>query len=199
MASSRRLGVKNSKTRNLLIEAADQLLTEEGYHAISARRVAERAGLKPQLVHYYFQTMDDLIIAVFQRACEQDREQHEKALSEPQPLKALWRLHANRTDTKRMMEFITIGSHREPLRAEIARAAERFRALQIAAVARVLEGRGIDEAAFPASAMVLLMAAISRALVMETALGVSVAHADLRSLVDQFLDYLEPSDGGPPE
>lgn len=199
MASSRRLGVKSSKTRNLLIEAADLLLTEEGYHAISARRVAERAGLKPQLVHYYFQTMDDLIVAVFQRACEQDFEQHERALADSQPLKALWRLHANRSDTKRMMEFIAIGSHRETLRAEIARAAERFRNLQAAAVAKALETRGIDAAACPPGAMVLLMAAISRALVMETELGVNVAHADLRRMVETFLDYLEPSAGAASE
>lgn len=199
MASSRRLGVKSSKTRNLLIAAADELLTEEGYHAISARRVAEQAGLKPQLVHYYFQTMDDLIVAVFHRACEQDLEQHERALADPEPLKALWRLHANRSDTKRMLEFITIGSHRETLRAEIALAAERFRNLRAAAVAKALENRGIDPAAFPPGAMVLLMAAISRALVMETALGVNVAHAELRGMVDTFLEYLEPSAGAASE
>ena len=193
MASSRRLGVKSSKTRNLLVEAADQLLTDEGYHAVSARRVAERAGLKPQLVHYYFQTMDELIVAVFHRACEQDLEQHERALADREPLKALWRLHANRSDTKRMMEFIAIGSHRETLQAEIALAAERFRNLQAATVAKVLAKRGIDEAAFPAGAMVLLMAAISRALVMETTLGVSSAHAELRGLFETFLDYVEPS------
>lgn len=199
MASSRRLGVKSSKTRNLLIEAADQLLTEEGYHAISARRVAEQAGLKPQLVHYYFQNMDELIVAVFQRACDQDLEQHERALADGEPLKALWRLHANRSDTKRMMEFIAIGSHRETLRAEIAVAAERFRNLQATTVAKVLEQRGIDAATFPAGAMVLLMAAISRALVMETTLGVNLAHAELRALFENFLDYLEPSTPKPGE
>ena len=193
MASSRRLGVKNSKTRDRLIEAADQLLTEEGYHVISARRVADQAGLKPQLVHYYFQNMDELIVAVFQRACDQDLEQHERALADGEPLKALWRLHANRSDTKRMMEFIAIGSHHETLRAEIALAAERFRNLQAATVAKVLEQRGIDAATFPAGAMVLLMAAISRALVMETTLGVNLAHAELRALFENFLDYLEPS------
>jgi AcrR family transcriptional regulator len=191
--------VKSSKTRNLLIEAADHLLTEEGYHAISARRVAEQAGLKPQLVHYYFQTMDELIVAVFHRACEQDLAQHERALSDPEPLKALWRLHSNRSDTKRMMEFIAVGSHRETLRAEIALAAERFRNLQAATVARVLKDRGVDEAALPAGAMVLLMAAISRALVMETTLGVNVAHTELRALFENFLDYLEPPAGASAE
>ena len=35
-----------------------------------ARSPSER-DLKPQLVHYYFQTMDDLLIAVFRRAQEE--------------------------------------------------------------------------------------------------------------------------------
>ena len=195
MASGRRLGVKSSKSRALLVEAADNLLTDEGYHAISARRVAERAGLKPQLVHYYFQTMDDLIVAVFQRAYEQDLEQHERVLAEAQPLKALWRLHSNRTDTKRIMEFIAIGSHREALRAEIVRSAERIRELQTATVAKVLAARGVDTQRYPAAAVTLLMGAISRALVMETTLGVTAAHAELRTMIDGVLDYLEPPEG----
>ena len=42
------------------MDAAEQLLLEEGYAAVTSRRVGARAGLKPQLVHYYFRTMDDL-------------------------------------------------------------------------------------------------------------------------------------------
>ena len=71
MKTNRRLGMENAKSRKLLVEAADNIMIEEGAHAISARRVADRAGLKPQLVHYYFKTMDDLLIAVFRRAQEE--------------------------------------------------------------------------------------------------------------------------------
>lgn len=71
MASARRIGAPDAKNRIVLLDAAEQLMIEEGYVAVTSRRVAERAGLKPQLVHYYFRTMDDLFLAVFVRRAEE--------------------------------------------------------------------------------------------------------------------------------
>ena len=70
MASARRIGAPEAKNRGVLLDAAEQLLLEEGYAAVTSRRVAEKAGLKPQLVHYYFRTMEDLFLAVFRRMAE---------------------------------------------------------------------------------------------------------------------------------
>ena len=66
-------------------------MLEEGYAAVTSRRVAERAGLKPQLVHYYFRTMEDLFLAVFRRRAEAGPGGAHHALQSPQPLWALWR------------------------------------------------------------------------------------------------------------
>src|ERR1700756_1229947 len=71
MAAERRIGAPDAKNRVVLLDAAEQLLLEEGYAAVTSRRVAERAGLKPQLVHYYFRTMEDLFLAVFHRRAEE--------------------------------------------------------------------------------------------------------------------------------
>ena len=68
MASARRIGAPDAKNRGVLLDAAEQLMLEEGYAAVTSRRVAEKAGLKPQLVHYYFRTMEDLFLAVFRRS-----------------------------------------------------------------------------------------------------------------------------------
>ena len=72
MASARRIGAPDAKNRSVLIDAAEQLTLEEGYAAVTSRRVAEQAGLKPQLVHYYFRTMEELFLAVFRRRAEKD-------------------------------------------------------------------------------------------------------------------------------
>ena len=193
MASSRRLGVEQSGSRSQLIEAASQLLLEEGYHAISARRVAERAGLKPQLVHYYFRSMDDLVIAVFRRSVEEYVKLHERALVASQPLRELWKLNSNATRTKQMIGFMAAAGQREAVRIEIARSAEHFRALQISAVAKALNGRvlGSGKQLDPAG-IAMLMAAASRALVMEESIGVTLAHAELRGIVVHLLDLIEP-------
>lgn len=193
MASSRRLGVEHSETRNLLVEAADQLLVEEGYHAISARNVAERAGLKPQLVHYYFRTMDDLLLAVYRRSAQEYLKLHERALASSQPLRALWKLNSDPSRTKRIIEFLAAGNQREAIRAEAARTAEYYRSLQSLVVAQILKDRRVDTEAFSPTGVAALMAAVSRLLVMEEALGISLGHAELRDLVAHVLDRLEPA------
>ncbi len=63
--SPRRIRAADSKTRAELVDAAEQPLVEEGYAAVTSRRVGAKAGLKPQLVHYYFRTMDDLFVEMF--------------------------------------------------------------------------------------------------------------------------------------
>ena len=62
--AERRIGAESSTTRQALLDAAEQVMREEGYAAVTSRRVAQRAGLKPQLVHYYFRTMDELFLAL---------------------------------------------------------------------------------------------------------------------------------------
>ena len=69
--TARRLGAETSQTRARLLDAAEALMFDEGYAAVTSRRVAARAELKPQLVHYYFRTMDDLFLALYRRRAEQ--------------------------------------------------------------------------------------------------------------------------------
>src|SRR5262249_22294781 len=52
MALERRNSEESSGTRNAILDATEAIMREEGYAAVSSRRVAEKAGLKSQLVHY---------------------------------------------------------------------------------------------------------------------------------------------------
>src|ERR1700746_1245156 len=67
MTSARRSGAPDAEARGRLLDAAEQLMIEEGYAAVTSRRLAHKAGLKPQLVHYYFRTMEELFLEVFRR------------------------------------------------------------------------------------------------------------------------------------
>ncbi|RDI64642.1 TetR/AcrR family transcriptional regulator [Nocardia pseudobrasiliensis] len=51
------------ETRARLMDAAVALIAEHGWGAVSTRMVAERAGLRPGLVHYHFDSVNDLLIA----------------------------------------------------------------------------------------------------------------------------------------
>lgn len=45
MASNRRIGTETSQTRNLLLQAAANLMRDEGYAEVSSRKLARKAGL----------------------------------------------------------------------------------------------------------------------------------------------------------
>jgi AcrR family transcriptional regulator len=199
MASSRRIGAESSKTRAALLDAAEELMLDEGYAAVTSRRVASRAGLKPQLVHYYFRTMEDLFLAVFRRRAEVGLQRQAEALASPQPLRALWAFSNDPSGTALTMEFTALAGHRKAIRAEIADYAERFRIQQLAALTEVLHDRGIDPEELPPVVVLVLMTSLSRVLVMEDGLGMSVGHHETRDLIERWLVRLEgppPTTGG---
>jgi AcrR family transcriptional regulator len=204
--STRRIGAEDSATRSALLDAAQHLLLEEGYASVTSRRVAARAGLKPQLVHYYFRTMDDLFLALVRRGAEQNLARQAAALASPQPLRALWALVNDRAGTILTVELFALANHRKAIRAELAAYAEQFRRLQRESLAPVLAGYGLDPVRYPPDAVLVLLTSLSQVLVMEEALGVTTGHAELRALVERVLDHVEGAatnehsghvDGGP--
>lgn len=49
-------------TRERLLAAAVELVGEVGWGAVTTRMVAERAGVRPGLVHYHFASVEDLLV-----------------------------------------------------------------------------------------------------------------------------------------
>ena len=191
MTSARRIGAPDAKNRGVLLDAAEQLMLEEGYAAVTSRRVAEKAALKPQLVHYYFRTMDDLFLAAFRRRAEEGLEAQARVLQARQPLWALWRFSTDPAATAITMEFIALANHRKALKAEIAYYAERFRDEQQKALSTVLHRYGVDAAQVPPLVWSVLMTSVSRVLVIEQALGMSAGHAEIVEFVEHYLHRLE--------
>ena len=191
MTSARRIGAPDAKNRGVLLDAAEQLMLEEGYAAVTSRRVADKAGLKPQLVHYYFRTMDDLFLAVFRRRAEQGLQLQARALDSPQPLWALWRFSTNPSTTRLTMEFMGLANHRKVLRAEIAYYAERFRDEQNKAMTAALQRYGVNDSDVPPIVWTVFATSVSRVLVMEQALGMSSGHAEMLGFCEQWLRRLE--------
>jgi AcrR family transcriptional regulator len=191
MTSARRIGAPDAKNRGLLLDAAEQLMLEEGYAAVTSRRLANKAGLKPQLVHYYFRTMEELFLEVFRRRAEEGLQVQAQALQSPQPLWALWRFGADPAFTRISMEFMALANHRKDMRAEIAYYAERFRDEQRRAVTAALQRYGVDNQDVPPVVWTVLMTSLSRFLVLEQAIGMSGGHAETLELVENYLRRLE--------
>src|SRR6266480_4621910 len=58
------------ETEEALLDAAERLLVSVGYASLSTRLVAKEAAVNHGLVHYYFGSMENLLLRVLERFTE---------------------------------------------------------------------------------------------------------------------------------
>lgn len=194
--AARRIGAESSASRAKLVRAAEKLLLAEGYAAVTSRKVAAAAGLKPQLVHYYFRSMDDLYLEVFRLRAEEALQHLDQVLSSPTPLTDLWRFSNDPSWVALSVEYTALANHRKSIRAEIARYAELFRERQMEVMSAALDRVGFPRDEISPVVALVLMNALSRVLAMEAGLGVESGHAETQEWVASWLRRIEP-DGDP--
>jgi AcrR family transcriptional regulator len=167
-------------------------MLEEGYAAVTYRVVAARVNVAAGLVQYYFPTLDELFVALLQRNTDRVIDQIVATTQTQQPLRAIWRYASNKTGSTLMMEFMALANHRKTIRNEIGRGGERVRQAQL----EVLTARWSDyqlefDELTPAS-LLFLMNSIPRMVLLEEAFGTRTGHAETISLINRFLDRVEP-------
>ena len=77
--------------RTAFLDAAERILIEEGQRGISTRRLAREAGLNHGLVHYYFGTVENLMLAVFERFTDRLAERQRAMYAAEVPFRDKWR------------------------------------------------------------------------------------------------------------
>jgi AcrR family transcriptional regulator len=181
---TRRLGVESSETRAQLMSLAARLIRDEGCAAVTARRLAEELGLKRQIVHYYFGTIEDLLIAVIRRSVGRVHERVKQELDCEDPLRVIYQF--SNSVNSALFEFSALAMRSKAIRAELQRYMGEFRKMQSKAIARHLELRGIEPSIAPA-ATALVVNAVAHTLAIEAELGVTEGHVETRALMEGWL------------
>ena len=191
--AARRTGSESSKTRFLLLDTTERLMLDEGYAAVTSRRVAKEAGVTPPLVHYYFPSLDDLFIAVFRRRGDEQLERQARFLQSEQPLRALWSFSNEPAAAAFTTEFMALANHRKSIQKEIATYVERFRRTQVDALLEAARGGqlDIDDDAVPG--LVVLLTNAGRSIVFESSIGLTTGHADALAIVERWLRTTDPT------
>jgi TetR/AcrR family transcriptional regulator len=183
-AVGRRMGAAGSEIRARLLDEAAKLLKKEGCGAVTARRLAEKLGLKRQIVHYYFATIEDLLIAVIKRDSDAMRERFTRELTGRDPLSVIWELGNKVPPT--IFEFTALALRRKAIQTAFRRYIAEFRKIETAAIERYLQIEGIQPRV-PPVAMAILISGICHTLSIERALGTIDGHAELEKLVAGWL------------
>jgi AcrR family transcriptional regulator len=197
MAVKRRMGPEDSATSAALMDAVESVMREEGYAAVSARCVARRAGLKYQILFYYFETMDDLLLATYRRRTHTILRRTEEALQSVRPLHAFWKAWSDPFDAALSLEYIALSNHNRLVRTETIEFGERIRRVVADKLAQRLREASPDPTVFTPFGIIVAISMIGNILGFESALGISGGHQETEKIVEWCLRQIEPDAAGP--
>jgi AcrR family transcriptional regulator len=183
------------KTRATILDATESIIREEGYAAVSSRRIAEKAGLKSQLVHYHFGNMDELFLALYRRSEEMFLSQLSEVIASPDSLKKLWDLSVME-ESKLSLEFTAIATHRKAFRDELIRSAELVRSLENSVVSKAFGKRKHYNLKVTPNVFSFILQSFSRAIVIEKGVGITKGHSEILEFIEVILrQWKSESDG----
>ena len=113
-----RLDAEQSKS--IILDAVERLMQREGHTAVNTRSAAIEAGLKPTLIHYHFETTDNLLLAAYVRSAARSEHLLEAALASDYPLRALWRFNADPQRTALATQFMALAQQWPAIREAMA-------------------------------------------------------------------------------
>ncbi|MBB4857664.1 AcrR family transcriptional regulator [Novosphingobium chloroacetimidivorans] len=185
----RRMGAKSSETRTFLLDIAETIMREEGYAAVTSRQLAKAAQMSPQIVYYYFRTMDDLFEAVFLRLAQGIEAALEEAALEDEPILAMWKLSSDPSRATIVAEFLALANHRKGIAAVISQFGVRYQARQAQIIEATLAERGIDLPGWTPQHLATVLENLARSFLFGTNFAIP-AHLETHAFVTDWLSQL---------
>jgi AcrR family transcriptional regulator len=181
--------------RTALLDAAERLLIERGYAAASTRVVATEAGVNHGLVHYYFGSIDNLLLASLDRFTDRLLERQRQMYAEDRPFIEKWRtamqfLQSEDRDDgyeKLWLEMQAMAWNNPTMREHLADQTRRWRQVVFDAIDGALDEYGIDRAVVPVAALSTLVSTFNQGISLEALIGVTDGHHELLEAIDDWL------------
>jgi TetR/AcrR family transcriptional regulator len=182
-----------------LMDAAERLLYEVGYAGVTTRRVAEEAGVKHGLVHYYFGSMEELLTQTLERLSDRLAERLEEHYANPDlPFAEKWRIVVQfwiQEPTSRfpkvLLELTAMSWNLPLLRQRISAVYARFRAIFERYFGEAIRDYGLDESEFPLKIIVAAAGTFQLGVIVEGLSGFHEGHQELLAWIQNSLDSLE--------
>jgi AcrR family transcriptional regulator len=175
------------RTRKAILDAAENLMREDGYAAVTSRRVAERAGLKSQLVHYHFGTMDELFQAAYRRSDKRFFESALKMVSSGNPLQEIWANARSTEGGEVVAEYIAAANHRKILQEELVQSWSRFGSLYETLIAKQLQESACDLGDLTPHVLSFIITAVGKSIIEEKGHGYNEGHDEVIAFMDKLI------------
>jgi AcrR family transcriptional regulator len=178
-----------------LLDAAERLLVRDGYARISTRRVAQEAGVNHGLVHYYFGSMEELLMQVLERftagLIERQRAMYGADAPFVDKWRAAWRFHEADLAAgypKIWFELQAMAWNEPRMRERLVAINAEWREVLAAALGSARGELGLDGP--PVQALVALVMMFAEGAQLERLLGIDAGHAELLAWIDEWLEGL---------
>src|SRR5215207_6933786 len=178
------------ETEQALLDAAERLLVDVGAAGISTRRVAEEAGANHGLVHYYFGSVEQLLVRALERFTERLITRQRELYAADEPFVEKWRtamrylVSEDATYEKIWLELQALAWNDPDLRERLAAVNAEGRAVLTEAFAEPHRELQID---MPLEALVSLVMTFNLGIIVERLGGIDTGHAELLDWIDRWL------------
>jgi TetR/AcrR family transcriptional regulator len=180
-----------SAAEEALLDASERLLVDVGYAGVTTRRLAEEAGVNHGLVHYYFGSIENVLIRTLERFTERLTQRQREMYAADIPFIEKWRtamrylVEEDVRYEKVWLELQALAWNRPEMRERLAPVNAEWRAVLTEALAGPREELGID---VPLDALVSLVVTFNLGVMVERLSGITTGHAELLEWIDQFLE-----------
>jgi AcrR family transcriptional regulator len=174
-----------------LLDAAERLLVDVGHAGVTTRRLAEEAGVNHGLVHYYFGSIENLLVRTLERFTERLVERQRAMYAAGVPFIEKWRtamrylVEEDVRYEKVWLELQALAWNRPEMGERLVHVNAEWRAVLAEAFAKPREELGID---MPLDALVSLVVTFNIGIIVERLAGITTGHAELLEWIDGFLE-----------
>ena len=179
-----------SAAEEALLDAAERLLVDVGYAAITTRKLAEEAGVNHGLVHYYFGSNENLLVRALERFTERLIQRQRELYASELPFVEKWRtamqylVSEDVTYEKVWLELQAMAWNDEGLRDRLARVNAEWRGVLTEAFREPHRELGVE---LPLDALVSLVITFNVGIIVERLGGIETGHAELLEWIDGWL------------
>jgi TetR/AcrR family transcriptional regulator len=174
------------------LDAAERLLVDVGYAGITTRRLAEEANANHGLVHYYFGSIENVLVRTLERFTERLIARQRAMYAAPEiPFIEKWRtamrylVDEDVTYEKIWYELQALAWNRPELRESVARVNDEWRTVLTEALAEPRERYGIE---MPLDALVSLVMTFNEGIILERLSGIETGQRELLAWIDGWLE-----------
>jgi AcrR family transcriptional regulator len=180
-----------SAAEDALLDAAERLLVDVGYAGVTTRRLAEEAGVNNGLVHYYFGSLENVMVRALERFTERQIARQRVMYAAPDvPFIEKWRtamrylVSEDVAYEKVWYELQALAWNRPDLRERVDQVDAEWRGVLMEAFSEPHARYGIE---MPLEALVSLVITFNLGVMVERLGGIETGHDELLDWIDRWL------------